>query len=345
MNMGKEGPVFNKSESREKVFGKELDDRSLAEYRFDENFELNGKKVEIKGVMHVPETFELYRKEFEEAIEKASIVILEAAPVADRTFSNQTVEFIKSLANKSGAEVSREQIINDLESNRSLIFFRNLENLIARKGKRLATIDPINYEPMFSNDNLRMIDFLIRLVKAAIVSGGILFLSEKLLDKAKGEGGQQKSAEGELTLKPKEKGMSRRAFLKTAVGGLSAAGLGSLFAELFEFSGGKPGQEELSRGRKENPLGVMLYELLDYRDVSLAKGLDVLTKRDLGNGPVVVFYGGLHASAVRHYAENHKERDIKFETYRPYRSVAPPKLRIYEFDKKEGWKLIKDSDI
>lgn len=344
--MKQEGPSFYKFEDQKvSDAGKEgavSDPTRLeaARQRRLEIFKVNNKKVELHGIAHISETLSFYRRELEGAIDRASVVVLEAAPVAEKIFSNEMIELLQEYARKKGSKVSREEIVERLESNDGLRFFRELENIAAQKGKRIVTLDP---SKVFSSGDIQEVDSVIQFLKVFIALGGTIGL---VMEKTSAEKYGKNVEDQETIEKKRPSQITRRTLLKGFLGGAAALAYGSIGAQLLELLGmGNPGLMP-KRGRKDNPAGLILYDQLDYRDVSVARGLGVLTRRrDLGEGPVVAIYGGGHASTIKHYAESPRERDAKFEAYRPYRLIAPPRLRIYEFLEKEGWRLAGEEDI
>lgn len=251
-----------------------------------ESFELNGKEVDFIGVSHLPETAERYGKELEEAIGRASVVVLEAAPVAERIYSNEMVDALEELARQQGRTMTREEIIEMLEQAPGLRFYRAMEHIAAEKGTPIATLDPARHEPLVSKDRLTETDMKLAWAKLYIALGGTagfvgLEAAEGIREARRGARERREAREAESRGEPAPARteaplMSRRQFLGRALGGAAALVGGSLFASGLNASG--------KRGRKDNPIGPLLYDALDYRDTCVAKGLDALTKKSGGRG-------------------------------------------------------------
>jgi hypothetical protein len=331
--------------------GEELSRSEIVEAAWRrENFELNGRQVEIFGLAHVMETLDKaeFREELAEAIKKASVVVLEAAPVAERVFSNEMVEALREAAEAAGEKKSREEIVKWLESHEGLVFFREMERLAAQYGKLTATVDPLLQESFTSVKKLNEKELQVFLLKCLVFTGatfGLAGMAVKSSPEREGKVEEIDEEKNKVNEAANRQTMTRRKFLKTLLGGTLGAAAGasgsSMLASLLERS--EWGVE--MRGRKENPLGPALYDLLDYRDVAAAKGLSLLAQMKLGEGPIVVIYGGLHSSAIKQYALSPKERDIKYAAYAPYRSAAAPALKVFEFKREEGWQKVMEEKI
>lgn len=264
-----------------------------------EKFKLNGKDVVVYGLAHIPETFSLYRNEIEDAISKASIVVLEGVKTASglndpRLFSEYTYP----------------------------AFPGQMEWLAATHNKLVVTADPRNFS--LNKDTLALLSELdkentdIEKIKKIISSSGppisLAATAVAIIDYKKG-----------IIKRP----MTRRAFL-----GVAAASAGaSLTASLSELATLKDISPD--RGRQDNPLGAFLYELMDYRNVVVAEGLNRLSKNKIvtNNGPIVVFYGDAHRTALKHYAESPTERSLKLKSYLSFNDISKPKLRIFKADR------------
>lgn len=313
-----------------------------------DSFELNGKRVEFLGVVHVPETSYRFRQEIEEAIGGASLVVLEIAPLADGTYSKNSVDWVVREFKKNGIYKTEKQVLEEMESEKGLSFFRTMERIAAAKKKRVATVDPNN---LGTSSKLNVTDEKFAYLKAFIATGGTLgyfavkpntFLS-KFKEILNEDIFRKKNQEVKVVLPKKGNTspiMSWRKFLGNIIGGIGTLAYGSSVANFID-------NEVENRGRKDNPLGPMLYDLLDYRDVSVAEGLDRLTKSNFntGEGPIVVIYGSAHGTAIRKYADSPKERALKFSSYAPYKKTAPPVLRVYEFEGGKGWRKIEDRAV
>ncbi len=328
---------------------KEVEQKRYSRESVDEawrklHFEVNGRQVELYGVLHVPETLEVdeYRETLKQAIARASLVVIESMPTASGMHSERFIKFILEMAEKSSEKISREPIVNFFETEKSGRFFRQIENFAANLHKKAAMVDPWiqNIEhPVVVYDLLRRDSDVLTTKTVLGMLGTIAFAFYNLTgNKANIKNEQTDNSPG---LSGKS-GLTRRQFLKGLSGAVMGGGWLSSMASVIDSSSGI----SVRGGRADNPLGPFLYNLLDYRDVTVAKGLDILTKKELGEGPIVMIYGAGHASAIRHYAEASLEREAKYTTYAPYRSVDPPQLHTYEFDaSKKEWVTVEMADI
>lgn len=299
-----------------------------------ESFELNGRIVEFFGVSHSKETLEKHYERLEESIKKAAIIVLEGAPAATGTYSNETVEFLKALAAANGQELSTEAAADILQRNEGLGFFHEMEKLAIKHDKPVATVDPMQSrsgpENYISFPQLRAKDQQVLAGKLAIMGVGTLGLIIPSILKM-----GEKKEEG----KPRP-GMGRRRFLQVLGGTAAAIAAGS--------EAGAVSRENQSgeQSPKPNPLRTLLYDSFDYRDVIIAEGLDRITKELETEGPVVVIYGEGHRDPVRKYAKAPGERQMKKLAYRPYKSVAEPKLRVFRFHQKQQyWQRLQESEL
>lgn len=273
-----------------------------------EKFEINGKAVEIYGVYHRFETLDLYSAELKSAIEKSGIVMLEYAPVASGLFSDSRVS-------------------DKLKTTPDVQFYISLENIAAKAGKMIATGDPEanTQEKDFEKltQELDVQDNNAHKIKELITLGIPLGLVIEIL-RLRGELKQQKNkASGK---DEKNSVMKRRSFLAASIG---AVGVGAAAALSHEATyRDKVSQDNV--GRKDNPLGQLLFELYDYRDVVAAEALNKLSEKK-NQGPIVSIYGSFHLSALKHYALSPVERKAKLKLYESvYGKISKPKLSIYK---------------
>lgn len=327
-----------------------VEDLARGEWFKKEEFEMNGKKVILCGVIHAPETFEAHRKDLEEEIQKASIIVLEGAPKAAHMDSPRVIRMIKSFLEKKGVKASENSIAFNIVVNPNLKFFSKVEGLAQIHGKRIVTVDPgaVDEEKIALHE-LQKRDEEVQAIKLLSALGGILGLGTLVLTEE-----MKKSKR-----KEKKNPSTRRTFLKGLFGFLGGVGIASRIASQYEEdfdekvkSYAKKGilsdeefAEELKKGRIDNPLGALLYDWRDFRNVGVAKGLEALTKRsDLGDGPIVMIYGDSHRRAIEHYALSPREREAKYVAYAPYHDIAPLELRIYE-PKDEDWVLKEKQEL
>jgi len=107
-----------------------------------DNFEVSGKQVETIGVYHDPVALKEYGKELEDAIGRASVVILESAPTAAGLYSDKYLDYMSQEAKKRGIELNREEVKKKLKNRTGYFFFSVLEKVAARQGRKLGVVDP-----------------------------------------------------------------------------------------------------------------------------------------------------------------------------------------------------------
>jgi len=366
--MGFEGPAFAESPGLE---GKTPDKKTARDARMEavmhrESFELNGAQVEFLGVNHDPMTAERFAPELEEAVRRASIVLLESAPNAMGTFSDKTIqEYRELMGNK--LKLTNEEIIKSFEAGkRGLAFYSKMEVLAAKHGKPLAVADPIDTDDggflqLFTENPFRSADETAEQAKTAMILGGALIAALPTISNTIRERFSQREAPGHATIaastpeaehptseseqQPSSSGssMNRRQFLRVLGGGIAAAGMAS---EVASAIAKKSDPAKGSYGRRgDNPFGAALYDGLDYRDVITAQGLDRLTKGNIHAKSIVVIYGDGHRASIRHYAESPKERALKRTAYAPYQKIAPPKLRIFKHRGGRDWQRVHEEEL
>ncbi|MBU2542258.1 hypothetical protein KJ785_01710 [Patescibacteria group bacterium] len=279
--------------------------------------ELNGQKIELYGVLHRQEVFEAHEDFFGKAIAESDAVIMEGTPEINGYYTTEGQEVLREILSLSGIEITVEEVRKSIEESPDFQFFRSLERLSAKYNRPVISVDP---NVMGISNFLQDADGLISLLKMGIVVGGLAPALRDALAYSKSfykkeEGNVDSSLESKLT---------RRKFLKIL--GLGAAGLatGSVFA------GGIGGQ-----GRTTPIIGPLAFDVIDYRNVVNAEGMDYLTKRVKFEGNVVAFYGRNHNEPFLHYINQESERHTRLKMYKPIEDLYPPRLRIshYENDK------------
>ena len=329
--MGKEQPTKVKSETPVDQFGRYTMEDIVRLWR-RRSFESNGRRIEFYGVAHVIETFERFKEDFEKGIDSASLVILEAAPEALRYQSDENIHIIQEYQRGQGKNVTKEEIRARMDSDRGQQFFRKLEQMAAAKGKPIMTIDPSTKELLSTR---KLMERGTRIETLKFLSILAVFAPGALMEMRAGLQKRRQPVESEKKTKSYEpaketSGMTRRDFLALLGGSLALLNYGSLLANLSN-----------SGGREENPLALLLYNAFDYRDVAVAKGIDLVTKEKMvaDEGPIMLVYGAGH-NGIQHYMGSPHEREIRYRAYLPFRNIASPYLRLFIF--KEGWKLEKE---
>ncbi len=308
------------------------------------SFELNGTTIEMYGVFHGRGMFEQYREHLEKAIHNASAVIVEAAPTAEGVYSPEIIEAIRDWIKRQDIVASDEEItqfVLSLQKNEHLKFYADVEKIVAQEGRPLITIDPRLAQNTIQGKFEEREQDVALAKKIGAIGGSGLFLSLALYDFVSRQ--QEKSSETDKKSGPQK--MSRREFLKTTtkvvVGLSSLLALGSLIAEQHE----PKGKIQIKRGRTENPAGPLLYNLMDFRNVAVAQGLHMASKENFGDGPIVLIYGSAHLDAIQHYSQRDTEREIKYQSYLPYREVDPPVFRVYSWSEENNWLKEEESNI
>jgi len=322
-----------------------------------ETFELHGARIEFFGIKHTTPFLNQHRETLTNAIRNAAIVFLEGAPHTEGIFSEETIKELQSFFSRRGYQPSRESIERFiLEKKQGFAFYAALEDIAAKYGKPIATADPAAamgdaFEKLIIGKTFEDIDDDTERARTALIIGGILLaalpscgnnlkeclknLMPKTSDAEENAKAEQKSEQLPREQKPKGK-MSRRNFLRVLGGSIAApAILSETASALFKKNMEPPGYGR----RTDNPLGAFLYDSIDYRDVSVAEGLERLARSMNGKGAIAIIYGDAHRASIKHYASSPKERSIKTNVYLPYRAAAPPKLEVFEYDKKNGWKI------
>ncbi|MFA4872817.1 MAG: hypothetical protein WC659_02680 [Patescibacteria group bacterium] len=337
----------------------------MAEQRLFERdtFTINDKRVEFYGIVHDIKLPERYWKVLEDAIQRASIVVLEYAPQAsglyDRSFIAKHRESLKKYFPDFAEleDISDQEIFEALIREPSLHFYREMENLAARHKKRIVTIDPhlLAHEKIHE---LYKTDQKADLIKSLGMVGGATgvllsaILRKKLIgEHVRGENGENKKEEDSSST------YTRRRFLDTTlkagigisatVGALSTLSKGAQILGHPEY-GKKLGYDDQFVGREENPLGAFLYDEVDFKDVMIAKGMDEVTQHmHAEDEEAAMIYGFFHKTGIGHYLRSPRERAAREQLYAPYKgAVGPHKLRMYEYDgTKEEWRKIEERNI
>lgn len=290
----------------------------------EEEMDIHGRTVEFYGVAHHPATLEIpeFRKKLESAIRRASVVFLEMAPVS----FGESYEDFHALAMEHEISLSDDDLRMFFDrvvlDNPFADFYKEMLAIAATEGKDVAYVDPIR--DIYSLVPLDAADADADAVKAIsfLSSWGFLVARDKVLDFVQAAQRARERTTGVL-----ERGMSRRTFLhKTAVGAL---GVGVVSGASV---GATINQKYRGIGRDENVLGHFLYSLLDYRDCSIANGLEALAQQIEEKDRIAAIYGSAHLSGVSHYLEHPIERAAKLMGYAPtFGRVSDRHLVLYSF--------------
>lgn len=301
---------------------------------------VNGKDVTLVGVAHDMGTFEKNKKRIEDLVNSATSVVLEYAPEASGMLSEESLDkFIEMGVEAGYPRLTREEMKYNLLHNDGVYFFRAIEELAKKHGKPIVTVDPVSsrsgVENMHAHEDLKDVDSKLRIAGFVIGSAGFASLANDIFKQF------EKPSEDEARSSEKKSsgGLSRRSFLKGMVGAVGLAATTTIGARNPETS------KNLVTRIENNPLGPALYDGVDYRDVVVAEGLDVVTK-DVSTQNIVAFMGKGHSGSVEHYVKNTQERDVKRAMYALYEAVIDPQLRVYRYDGKTGqWLKEQESNI
>ncbi len=287
-----------------------------------EQLEVNGRTVELIGVSHEPATLRIpeYQKKIEAAIANAAVVVLEGGPDMRKLYS---LDLLLKLMKEPMPEASRADalaIYKSFENDPLILFFTEIQAMAARALTDIATLDPsedlyksvrLEYENIESEKDKETL--LVLAITTFFGSGAGLAFREMQ---------QRRQAE-------KSGGMSRRTFLKAMAGSAAVAGMSqaSILASENTYS---------YQDREENPLSFALYNSVDYRDVTIAEGIDKLTKESEETGPIEVIYGSKHIAGIRHYLENPVERKARLLAYGPFSGSPEDTFKVFTYD--GGWR-------
>jgi len=303
-----------------------------------DSFEVGGRRIVFMGVMHTPETLLHFWNEINDSIDNADIVVLEAAPEASGMLENEVLlDTIQKHYKENGHSLTKEQIIEYLKDDPSVRFYHFIEMICAVKGKHIVVVDPESQGAKLFD--LKKIGEVADIMKAIIGIGGtagfLASVAQDLIKKIRD------SKEG-------KEGKTRRGFIKdlAELAGFIGITLSySNYASLLESSEDKPiagALDARKRGRVNNPIGALLYDVDDFRDVCISKGISKLVddERQIGKN-IAVIYGTAHESAVEYYSKVSTERDARFAMYAPYREETDPKVIEYRYNRdRREWEII-----
>lgn len=332
MNPEKYNPEFSQIEKEPIKPIKEVESKLTREQLewYHDSFELNGKTIENIGVYHDPTAIEEYGEEIQEAIKKASIVMLEGAPTVSGRYSEEYIDHMIKSAHERGVNLDREKVLEQLKKETGYAFFKAMEDMAAKEGKLVAVADPndIDYlggeKEIGKNERVRNVNDNIDLIRLGLFLAGLVGLSGPRLKELFSSVKENKISEEKI---------SRRSFLRKLGKGLGSLALLPMIIEFLN-----SGDEASGIARD------VAYDWYDFRDVVSAKGLDILSKKDLGNGNILLIYASPHSKAIQHYALRPEKTDTKLDLYKPLKEAADPQLRIYKSDN-NSWQLVGKESI
>ncbi len=323
----KHAGVSSKGESNEyvKAFAESTDVDDLLEkiekqrrpeaeerVRFEREIFRHGKvNIDFVGVTHEPETLLEYRDQIESAILNSDLVVLERSPDAMGTGDLSPSELAEGGINMFGGE----------------IFYKELERLAAKHGKRILHIDPMKTVPLEGGKYYDIpLDRSDQEIKGLHSKVGIAGVTPAVALTVKGIVGDiRKLIKEGLPQEDKNESdssaVSRRTFLKGAVyAGAVATGANAII-------------NGTNVGYYKGVPKTILHGTQDYRDVIAADSVDQLEQSFTKSINVAMIYGAAHKAGIRTYLENPNLRKAKRELYGELDEVANPEIRLYEFQK------------
>lgn len=300
---------------------------------------MNGKRIEIRGVAHDPDTLKVpeYKEGLESAIKHASLIVLESAPTTDKKYPIETIQKLMRVMHANISDQEIESVMHEMiDNNPHAKFFEQLQDVAAKYHKNIAIVDPIedihkalvlqhDEATIEQSKRTALLASLVTMLGAGMTRQILSFIDSVRKDKK------------ETVVSGEHPRISRRSFLKFA----AVAGVG-LFAGINALSIGASANQQSVRGknREENPLGTMLYTLDDYREVAIAEALEKLSEQDLDAGPIEVIYGGLHVAGIRHYIEHPIERKMKLQAYKAFSGDLKDAVKVFSFTENGGWEKV-----
>lgn len=289
-----------------------------------EIIDVNGVSCEFHGIAHDLGVFEHFQEQLEDAIKRAAIVFMEGAPEALQFCSSDNLQALHDLYLADGIDEPLDQMKQRIESNGGVPFFGRLEKFAAHQNKRIAVVDPQfslaeSYRLFKKDDNANGVKSLTALVA---ITGAVGSNALRALGGKKDEDSPKDSSGI----------MSRRRMLKLLAGTIGLAAGTSRIASTFD----------ANDGSNNNVLHSAHYDVFDYRNIVVGKGLNLLTevyRKELGEEPIVLIYGNRHRRGIKHYLHSPGERELKYSLYAPIRGKETPQLQIFEPE--EGGKMWK----
>lgn len=302
-----------------------------------ERIQLNRINVNFYRVGHDLHTWEACRPQVEDMVKLNSDIILERAPMCEGILDQNGVVSKDTIANvleaerlDSGEELDPNDpdvvsiVQRHIDRKLASSFFAKVEDCAAKLGKRVVLIDPYYIK---TENQLVQFDDRVDTTKKLLSLGGLVgtFLIDKL------------TKEAELK-KDKYAGMppiSRRRFLQRSVG---------LTASLLPGLSHRPVLDDKPHNVTDFLPNLISYDLNDYRNAVISEGLSQLDGKLESGTSVGAIYGGAHAPVVKDYILSPNERALRLEAYAPFKSVAKPHVRIFEF-KDKSWSQVDEWDL
>lgn len=306
--------------------------------------EINGQKLDFVGVHHEPGTLLFKRAELEEKISRSGAIVLEGAPQISGLRSPEAQAFIRNELILSGEseDYADTWIRINIINNDFDVFFHEMEQLAKKHQKPIITADPhsgpdreleLMKECIHDGDKLKKLEELIHFGLASAFGvaalGGTASMAVGSVanqeSKTRSPYEADKTEENTLPNPGRRKFLAGMASLAVAGAALPTIGISLIDAD--------PGKHALGDGKILSPL---LYGLIDYRNVIVARGLDQLTKKQQFDGPLLTIYGEYHTDPMMQYLSSPTLRDVKYELYAPFRDKKSPQLGEYVYDEESS---------
>ncbi len=288
-----------------------------------DTFVVNGKTVEFYGLSHTIDTMRLYRKEIEDAIQGASCVFSEATPILYSENSPLQLDLLPLFLPEQREDIRR-----------MTYFFNEIHHICRDNSRRVYTSDPLMSgrlaDIVEKRSSLREFEVAREMDRLQVVLGSIagILVGTDVEDPKDGKVDQPKEQQ-------KKRGLTRRDLLKGVLAGTAISSMNGTLGKVLS----SQGSDEFDR---TDILGFNVHSFRDYRDICIAKGLDLLTKNIQSDAPVVAIYGADHTAPVKYYLGHPKERELRFKMYESTREKVPTALLGYEIDENGTWKITEE---
>lgn len=305
-----------------------------------ERLEHGNLDINFVGVYHTVETLAAYRKIIEAAIADADIVVLEAAiNTSGAAIASGRVYETPFPAHGTVQSAALNVPRYELDTNSGAAFFSEVENMARMYQKQIVLFDPFSDQRFLQSEvrvrlqggishtarldqlNQEVRQYSDLVAKAgAVVAGGSLAAGTI-------DGWRQVIKLTTAGREHNQEDYNRRSFLKRSSAYAASAGLGIGLTEkarenraIIDFESPRD-QEKITQ-----------YHQNDFRDVSIATGLDRLSTEFSKKMKVAIIYGVAHKSGIREYLENPRLRQAKLALYKPFRDIAPPEMTAYTYE-------------
>ena len=280
---------------------------------------LHGQEVHVFGVIHTPETFVFHREELERSVAQSGVIGLEGAPEISGIYRPEFLEAVRTRLrerNMSEEEITHFLVGNIFE-NPFDQFFHELEQLAKKYQKPVVIIDPdsgVGALQELTNSWVEGGQSTLRHEAAKTENTLALFGG---LAGIGGFGLVAWSFFDDLRQRRNPAPIDRRKLLGVGLftAGSWAAGAGHQLPEMWP---------QLS------------YDILDYRNVSIVRGMDQLAQHRQFEGPITFFYGRGHTHAIETYLRDSGIRDFKYGLYERFRRLRAPEIHGYQYEGQEG---------